>query len=459
MRAASRTLRPQCFSTQDTRDVPNRLAQQDMQIIRLSKSLDSLQDRMLALEKSMVEVRMGLRANSWNGFETEEQELTGHCDALLGAIRDAEEAEKAAAKLRAENEHLKQKLYSIEASSADKVVVDPFVTAVWRVAPNSSTGAPEPAQKKRKRAKRKPAANQNSAAAAAAALEGPESSFISPTELDEASQIGGLAALEQITAAMSQTYSPSPDRVMDKPVYQQLDLQAGAELSCDQPEVDQAFPNVGHATVAPGKQSTSTEMTDDGGAQREHAPKTAFTNAKDPALPGSQFNQPLEESPLGLGPCIVPWTEPQPEPQQFSATQAPNAAAPFQIATTIAMIDPAPHPTSLPVIPNNPPFGVLSSIENLPDLRQTAPLLPLPPPPPRQDDSGKPRYDSVHESRIRDHKARDALRKRQQRARKLEKKQMEKDKQFKEEEKIRIRDRMVKELMERAETLESEGDL
>ncbi len=136
------------------------------------------------------------------------------------------------------------------------------------------------------------------------------------------------------------------------------------------------------------------------------------------------------------------------------ATQLQDAANLFNISSTDEMmIDPALRSTSVPANQTLPAPVVLSPIENPPAQRESVD------PAPQKKAADGPQYDSDQERRIREYKARDALRKRKARAALIGKKKVVGEEKFKQEEKIRARDRMVRELMEREEMLENDGDL
>jgi hypothetical protein len=450
VRAASQMSGPQSFGFQDAQDFPTRFAQQDVDIRRLSKSLDSLQDRMLALEKSMTQIRMELRA-SGVGCGNGQDLVIDSFEAMLGAMKDTRYASRAMEDLRAENEELKQRLHSKLTPTTGQVEDECPTATVETAAGVASTAAPEPPKKKRAYARRKPGAHQKSVTPAASATGDPASSFCANHEQDGPSQIGGLAALDQITAAMSRTHSASPAQVLNGPENQVLPGYPRRNFTHGIPDLNQGLqdgnePITSQPDKGPRIAEAITRDVDVAGSYARKKRKSGEADTQDPA--GSQVDK-GEEPRITAEQSALPGTE----PLQSFATQLQNAAAPFEIAATDEMmIDPALRSATMPINPELPVSNVLSSIENPPDQRQTRKFT-------QESNTGMAVYDSVHESRIRDYKARDALRKRKSRAKTCDKKKQDGEDQFKQEEKIRARDKMVRELMEREEMLENDGDL
>jgi hypothetical protein len=451
VRAASHMSGPQSFGSQDAQDFPTRFAQQDVDIRRLSKSLDSLQDRMLALEKAIIQIRMELRA-SGAGCGNRQDLVIDSFEAMLGAMKDTRYASQAMEDLRAENEELKQRLRSKSTPTTDQVEDERPAATVETAAGVASTAAPEPPKKKRAHAKRKSGAHQKSVTPAASATGDPDSSFCATHDQDGPSQIGGLAALDQITAAMSRTHPASPAQVLNGPENQVLPGYPRRNFTHGIPDLNQGLQGgnesiSGQPDKGPRFAETITRDVEVAGSYARKKRKSGDADTQEPA--GSQVDK-GDEPRITAEQSALPCTE----PQQSFATQLQNAAAPFEIAATDEMmIDPALRSATMPINPELPVSNVLASIENPPDQRKTRKFTQ------QESNAGMPVYDSVHESRIRDYKARDALRKRKSRAKTCDKKKQDGEDQFKQEEKIRAREKMVRELMEREEMLENDGDL
>lgn len=435
----------------EARAVLSRFAQQDVDIKKLSRNLESLQDRMLALEKSMIGVRADSRSSSMEGLRGGQDMFIDDFEAMHGDLKDARFVATTMEDLRLENEQLKQKLHSAAAPTVGEVNDLSSKGAADKAAIFPSTAPSLPAKKKRPYTRRKPLASRNSTTPAASGLVDPDSSFASIHDQSHPSQLGSLAALKEITAAMAQAPSASQRRISNDP------LDHGFGGHCDQ------NPENGSLGADLAALSNGDDMMTSQPNKRRRIGGDLMTGGDNPAVSGSGKNEAAHVADLAS-------TSSHPEeprlkaefptlqgtrPHRSIARQLQDVAKTFEIAGTDEMvIDPALRSTCVPADHNSPVPGVLLSIENPPDQGQSRQSSQ-----PRKSSSGTPQYDSEQERRIREYKARDALRKRKSRAASSGKKKMDGEEKFKQEEKIRARDRMVKELMEREEMLEDDGDL
>ena len=379
--------------------MPSLLAKHDADIKKLSWDIGSLQDRMLALEKSMIEVRTDLRASSTIGMSSAQDLLMANSDIMLGAARDVSSVGEAMEDLRSENERLKQRLRTMESPMADRVKDESVEAAAGMTMVTFPSAPTEHAKMKRPYTRRKASAAPESVTPATADL---DSSYAPDCGQDDPSQLGGLAALNEITAALTRASSTGELRTSNGPANHIYDGNSTQDMSRTNPGLSEANDLV---TSEQRSSRTSDEMIDDDEEEAAtHAQKKKKTTDSIARMDDT-------------------------------------------------MIDPALRSASVPANQEFPVPKVLSSIENPPGQRQPGQSEP------HKKTSRAPQYDSVHEARIREHKARDALRKRKTRAILNEKKKKDGEVQFKQEEKVRARDRMVKELMEREEMLESDGDL
>ena len=428
----------------------SRFTQQDMEIKKLSRDLESLQNRMLALEYSMTNIRTDSRAASIDGLKGGQDMFIDNFEALFGALKDARSAATTIEGLRSENEQLKQRLNYSAAPIISETQNEPSESVVEMATDIPITGAPEPAKKKRPYIRRKPLASRNSTTRAAPGSVGPESGFASNHDEDDASHIDSLTALNQISAAMAP--APSTSRAQSGASNQHFSSHRGEEPVSVLSNVNY-IPASGDdlSTTQPKKRRRTGDMLPNWEELERYATKMrGATYAADLSSNSGSRYQSQEQSQVeaessasqetGLHPSI--------------ATQLQNAANSFNIASADEMmIDPALRSTGVPANQSLPAPDVLSSIENPPAQRQ--PMHPAP----QAKTVGGPQYDSDQERRIREYKARDALRKRKARAASAGKKKIVGEEKFKQEEKIRARDKMVRELMEREEMLENDGDL
>ncbi len=419
-----------------------------MEIEKLSRNVEALQDRMFALEKSRIDVRTELRTSSTEGSNLGQDSLIHNFEAMLGSLKDARLAAKSMQDLRSENEQLKQRLRCVVGPTQKDIKNESSRPAVGTNLSIPSAVPSNSVKKKRPYTRRKPLVLKSATPAAS----DPDASFTSNHDQDDPLQLGSLAALQEITAAMSQALSTNQARTSNGPANHGVDSHIENSVN-DLSEVNVALSNSNDITSASQKKRrrAGDDMIQDGDQSETYQRrKKVSMDAAGPISTSSQSDRPHEEPRLIAGLLTFQGTE----PHQSFATQLQDAAMPFDIAgENEMMIDPALRSTSIPPNQTFPAPNVLSSIENPPDQRQTRQSSQ------QEKTDGVPQYDSVHEARIRDYKARDALRKRKSRAVSSEKKKMDGEDRFKEEEKIRARDRMVKELMEREEMLENDGDL
>lgn len=411
-------------------EILNRIAQQGMDIKKLSQTLESLQDRMLALEKSMIDVRTGSRASSTDGRSSGQDMFIENFESVLGAFKDAKSAERTMGDLRAENEQLKQRLRSVGGSTLSEFGDESLRTVIGTTPTVPSTAPEVPPKKKRPYTRRKPPPERTAAGMKI---------FASNDDQEDPSQLGSLAALKEITAAMAQVYPTNRAQSSNSEVNYESNSYIDETSANCLSDFHYALSNSDQlATSQPTKcRRTGEGMLKDGDE------RNGATDAVGLAPKSIHRDQLLEELRFVAGDSTV---------QGIGSHR--SVGKHFDIAgADETMIDPALRSTSVPVNQSLLQPAVLSSIENPPDQRQTGQSAQ------QEKPKGTPQYDSVHEARIREYKARDALRKRKSRAISSEKKKMVGEDKFKKEEKIRARDRMVKELMEREEMLENDGDL
>ncbi len=186
-----------------------RFTQQDIEIKKLYSTLESLQDRMLVLEKSMTDIRTHPRASSKNDLKGGQDVFIDNFEAMLGALKDARSAAITIEGLRSENRQLKERLSHPDALTISETQNEPFKTVVEMATGIPITGAPDPAEKKKPYTRRKPLPSRNSTARAASQSVGLESGFASNHDGDDVSHIDSFTALNQITAAMAPAPSTS----------------------------------------------------------------------------------------------------------------------------------------------------------------------------------------------------------------------------------------------------------
>jgi hypothetical protein len=431
----------------------SRFAQQDVDIKKLSGNLELLQERMLALENLMIGGRTGSGSSSMDGMKRGQDMIIDTSETILrGALEDARSVAMTMEDLRLENEQLKQKLQSIAARVASELDDVSSRDTLDKVARLPSAAPPLPAKTKKPYTRRKPLTSRKSIAMAASGLVAPVTRFASADDQLDSSQIGSLEALREITTAMAQAPSAKQTRISND------SLHHGFGIHCDQ-EPEDGSPDAAGLILGNGddtkrsqpnkrRRTGGGELAGAGNAMTSAYGKIEAADVTDLASMSSH----LEAPQLSPGFAILQGTGPRPS----IVTQLQDAASAFQIASTDdeTMIDPALRSTCVPADQTLAKPGVLSSIENLPDQPQSRQSSQQ-----RSNNGGTPLYDSDQERRIREYKARDALRKRKARAASTGKKKMDGEEKFKQDEKIRARDRMVKELMEREEMLENDGDL
>jgi hypothetical protein len=455
---ADKRCAPQSWSlspvgSKEAEPVPSRLRQHDIDIKQLSQKIDSLQDRMLALENSIIEVRTDLRASSLGDVRIGQDMFIENFQAIFAAMKDARSANKAMEELRSENESLKQELRSIPAPAAAEIRQASLESPFSEAAKAPFLAAPAPVKRKRPYTRRKPLVLHKAATPAATDMNDADSSFTSQHDIDDPPTPVGLAALNQITAAMAQNYSNSQSQTLNDLADHESGSYTDDKLTNGNAILNH---NLGDGAdlpmVPPRKRRKSHEevIGDCGVAGRRGREKGNQRNADGSLTPNSCPNQPFEEQ----RPIAEPMFLQKAEPAQPRAAQLKDGAAHFDMADVDdTVIDPALRSTSVTSRPPLPAPNVLWSIENPPEQRQARQSIQQ-----EKTDSAS-QYDSIHEARIREYKARDALRKRKTRVISTEKKKMDGEDKFKQEEKIRARDRMVKELMEREEMLDNDGDL
>ncbi len=428
----------------------SRFTQQAIEIKKLYSNLESLQDRMLVLEKSMTDIRTHPRTSSIDDLKGGQNMFIDNFEAMLGAMKDARSAAITIEGLRSENNQLKQRLSCSSAFKISETQSEPSKSAVEMATGIPVTGAPDHAEKQRPHTRRKPPSPLNSTAGAASGSVAVGSGFASNQDEDDASHIDSLTALNQIAAAMAP--APSISRAQSGASIQHFGNDHGEELVSVLSSID--YVSAGGddlLTTQPKKRRRTGDMIPDWEElERCATKKRTATYAPDLFSISSPEDQSQEQSGVKAESSTMQETRLHPP----IATQLQDAANSFNISSTDEMlIDPALRWTSVPANQTLPAPAVLSSIENLPAQRQ--PVHPVP----QKKGAGGPQYDSDQERRIREYKARDALRKRKARAASIGKKKIVGEKKFKQEEKIRARDRMVRELMEREEMLENDGDL
>jgi hypothetical protein len=421
------------------------LAQQDANIKKLFGNLDLLQWRMLALEKFMI----GARTNS-GSFPTDGakhgQDLTiDSFEPTIGAGQSARSVTATVEDLRLGSEQLKQELNSIAAyvakEGSPKATLD-------KALGSPSTAPSLTAKKKKSYTRRKPPTSRSSTTTAATGVVASGTHFASVDVQDDSSQIGSLAALREITTAMAQAPSICQTAISSNDL-----VHYGSGTECDykaengSPDVELTSTNRSDTTRSqPNKRrrTSGKEMSGDDAATSVYGKNEVADVAGLTSMGNHSEQQHLDSGSLILQEAVT-------RPSVVTLLQ--HAANTCQIANTELMIDPALRSTRTPTCQTLAEPGVLSSIENLPDQPRSKQTSQHP------SNNGAPKYDSDQERRIKEYKARDALRKRKARAASTGKKKMVGEEKFKQEEKIRARDRMVKELMEREEMLENEGDL
>lgn len=444
VRPASQTSSQTIAESHDPRTILSSVAQQEVDIKKLSQSLKSLQDRMFALE------RRDLRASSKDSLRMEQDMFIDNFEAMLGALKETRSAGRTMEELRSENELLKRRLHAITAPNGSDADEDSSSIAAGTAVKLPSTAPSIPVKKKRQYVRRKPLGTQKPVMPAAPDMVDPDSRSATNFNQDDASQLGGLQALEQISSAMAQASSTNQLQMSNGDVSQDFDAHpievAGNGLS-----------NINHA-LSTGSEPCMRQQqkrrkihpvaVGDSGKAGQYSTKDA-TAAFTSAPTGSHPDGFQVESRVTGGTTTMQSTE----LHQKIVTPIQNAAISCGILSADeTVIDPALRSTSVPPTQSLPVPDVLSSIENPPDGRQPRQFTP------QGKSDGVQQYDSIHEARIREYKARDALRKRKARAISTEKKKMSVEGIFKHEEKIRARDKMVKELMEREEMLENEDD-
>jgi hypothetical protein len=401
-----------------------------MDIKKVSQTLQSLQDRMLALEKSMIDIRTGSRASSLDGGRSGQDIFIENFETMLGAFKDTRSAERTMEDLRAENEQLKQRLHSVGDPTLSEVDDESLRTALRMTSTVPSTAPEVPAKKKRPYTRRK-APPQRAA---------PGMTIFTPNyDQEDPSQLGGMAALKEIAAAMAQASPTNQAQSSYSEVNHGSNSYFDENSANGLSDFNHAFSNSNQvATSQPTKRRRTGE-----GMLKDCDERNVVTDTVGLAPKSTYPDWHLEELRFAAGDSTV------------HRIESPHSVGKhFDIAgADEMMIDPELRSTSVPVNQSLPQPAVLSSIENPPDQRQTGQSAQQVKP------NGTPHYDSVHEARIKEYKARDALRKRKSRAVSSEKKKIVGEDKFKKEEKIRARDRMVKELMEREEMLENDGDL
>lgn len=437
-----------CAEVWEAQKISKRFAQQGTDIKNISKILKSLQDRMHALEKSMINAHRSFRAPSANASRMEQDVLIDNFEAIFAAIKDARGAERTMQDLRSENEQLKRRLHSAEAPISGELGDESSRSADGTTS-KTLTDPSLDVRRKTPYTQRKPRATQKENTPTASDFVDPVSSFASKHDQDDASQLGSLTALKEIAAAMAQSSSMSQTQMPNHLVQHEFGGHSDGNLASDLSHGNNAFSNEnGPPPNQPKKRRRTRDgMLGDGNKSEPNAPtKNATDTIDSPQTRNSldQFHKELRRT-AGLSTL-------QGEEHHWPRSQ--NEATPFEVAgTEDMMIDPTLLSTSVSDNRCLPAPDVLSSIENLPNQRQTRKIAQP------EKTTWAPQYDSVHEARIREYKARDALRKRKSRAESIEKKKMVGEDKFKKEEKIRARDRMVKELMEREEMFEDDGDL
>lgn len=430
----------QAIVPDESQTFSSRLAQQDADIEKLYQDIDLLGDKVLALERSLIELRTELRMSSMIVTGSGQDVLIDGFETMLGAMKGARSASKNLEDLRAENERLKQHLRTNSAPITDEVD-----------RPTSETGKAEapsaprvaPTKKKRPYTRRKRLATQKSVTPAAIEMSDPDSSLVSNHDQEDASHLDSLAALSQITAALGEPVTANQAQILtDNDTLGQV-----TEDNANGPsEPSHSLGNCDNQQKK--RQRPREEVITDGGVPGSYQRKKRTSiEADDSGSTNNHFEQPDHEQQLIASILSLP----ESDPHQSLPAQLHNAALDFDIATTDEMaIDPALRSTSVRSIQLQPPQNVLSSIANPPDKKSNEQ---------QEKTGGELQYDSIHEARIREYKARDALRKRKSRAASSEKKKMQGDDKFKQDEKIKARERMVKELMEREEMLENDDDL
>lgn len=427
----------------------SRFAIQEVNIKTLSRNLVSLQDRMLALEKAVMDVCSGLRPSSKDGSRSGQDMFIGCFETMLGAMKNARSAEMTVEDLKLENEQLKQRLTSITTPAVSVVDGESFKIPL-DIIPNLPIGPPAaapsvPVKKRGPCTKRKPP-GQRSVTRATSIMTG----LASNHDDDHPTQLGSLDALKEITAAMAQAPSTAPPPASNSPVNYDSGSHFDEPSANDLLDAKNTSSNGNHsATSQPKKRRRTGDGTmnavDRPGATGQEKVEIADSPPMNAYLDWRQQESRATSKPSNLK---------VPQPHDSIATQLQNAATHFTIAgADETMIDPALRCSTLSANQTPSASDVLASIENPPEQRQTRQSTQ------QEKKNGYEKYDSVHQERIRQYMARDALRKRKSRAESSEKKKMDWEDEFKKEEKIRARDKMVKELMEREEMLEIDGDL
>ena len=401
---------------------------------------------MLALENLMIGARTNSGSFPMDGMK-HGQDLIDTFETTIGAGQSARSVATTVEDLRLENERLTQEVKSIAAHVANEGSPK---AALDKAVGSASTAPSLPAKKKKPYTRRKPPTSRNSTTTTTTAASGvvaPSTRLASLDDQDDSSQIGSLAALREITTAMAQALSVCQTNLSTDLVHDEFGADCDQKAENGSLDTEITLSNRYDTTRSqPNKRRRTSGKEISGDDAATSACGKAAADVTDLA---SMSNHP-EEQQLDTGFPILQGAATRPS----IVTQLQDAANNFQIANTDElMIDPALRSTSALTSQTLSEPGVLSSIENPPDQprsRQSSQ---------HRSNNGPPQYDSDQERRIREYKARDALRKRKARAASTGKRKMDGEEKFKQEEKIRARDRMVKELMEREEMLENEGDL
>lgn len=169
VRPASQTSSQTIAESHDPRTILSSVAQQEVDIKKLSQSLKSLQDRMFALE------RRDLRASPKDSLRMEQDMFIDNFEAMLGALKETRSAGRTMEELRSENELLKRRLHAITAPNGSDADEDSSSIAAGTAVKLPSTAPSIPVKKKRQYVRRKPLGTQKPVMPAAPDMVDPDS--------------------------------------------------------------------------------------------------------------------------------------------------------------------------------------------------------------------------------------------------------------------------------------------
>ena len=283
---------------------------------KLSRDIVSLEDRMIALEKSMIEVRTNLRDSSTNRARSAQNLFDDSRHRFQGATEDVRVISETMEDLRSENERLRQRLRRVEEPHATTELKDPSVdAAAGIIATSASVAATGGAKKKRPYARRKPFA---AAKAVTPAVADADSSLTPNYDQDGPSQLGSLAALNEITAAMTRANSADGNQITDRSAA----------------EIPDAAHDISHANTAViiNGENLST-------GQQENLRRTS-----DEMIGGGEGDEPYAQKKKSRPYDSVETDEMMIDPALRSASTAANPEVPVSLPQVLSSIENPPDP-------------------------------------------------------------------------------------------------------------------